>query len=342
MAIYLGELRPFAFNFVPQGWLECTGALLSPENNTALLSLLGDQRWRRRPFQTFRAARSWASPMEQTRPVPPAEAKQLRSSRPTSPAPRLRQLALQPLETKATVPPRTARREQVRSCMGTRLLRPSSTPRRGGKHNVLENCPPLPIGIGNVESFVNCLDRLVRQLRLLRHPCLRTRVTEEDSASDGTPFPSRTKPPHLPRARAFHVRFDKVLLCDGRRQANTPRCFQASYVQPMLKGIKLAAGATRQAQRPEGTDTLSEVLMNRRDRVFNLGSLRRGDPRAYHGVSSRSRCFANLPTISSTLINCPVSMPGHGVSALCRSQARRLFKSSGQNGHVPHCNGLAS
>jgi microcystin-dependent protein len=38
---YLGEIRPFAFNFAPQGWAFCNGQLLPISQNTALFSLLG-------------------------------------------------------------------------------------------------------------------------------------------------------------------------------------------------------------------------------------------------------------------------------------------------------------
>lgn len=38
---FLGELRPFAFNFPPRGWAYCNGQLLSIAQNTALFSLLG-------------------------------------------------------------------------------------------------------------------------------------------------------------------------------------------------------------------------------------------------------------------------------------------------------------
>lgn len=38
---FLGELRPFAFNFAPRGWALCHGQLLSITQNQALFSLLG-------------------------------------------------------------------------------------------------------------------------------------------------------------------------------------------------------------------------------------------------------------------------------------------------------------
>ena len=38
---YIGEIRPFAFNFAPAGWATCNGQLLPIAQNTALFSLLG-------------------------------------------------------------------------------------------------------------------------------------------------------------------------------------------------------------------------------------------------------------------------------------------------------------
>lgn len=38
---YIGEIRPFGFNFAPQGWAQCNGQLLSIAQNTALFSILG-------------------------------------------------------------------------------------------------------------------------------------------------------------------------------------------------------------------------------------------------------------------------------------------------------------
>ena len=38
---YIGELRCFGFNFVPQDWAACNGQLLPINQNTALFSLLG-------------------------------------------------------------------------------------------------------------------------------------------------------------------------------------------------------------------------------------------------------------------------------------------------------------
>ena len=38
---FLGEVRPFGFNFAPNGWAFCNGQLLSISQNTALFSILG-------------------------------------------------------------------------------------------------------------------------------------------------------------------------------------------------------------------------------------------------------------------------------------------------------------
>jgi microcystin-dependent protein len=38
---YLGEIRPFGFNFAPKGWALCAGQILPISQNTALFSLLG-------------------------------------------------------------------------------------------------------------------------------------------------------------------------------------------------------------------------------------------------------------------------------------------------------------
>jgi microcystin-dependent protein len=38
---FLGEIRPFPFNFAPRGWAFCNGQILSISQNTALFSLLG-------------------------------------------------------------------------------------------------------------------------------------------------------------------------------------------------------------------------------------------------------------------------------------------------------------
>lgn len=38
---FLGEIRPFAFNFAPQGWAQCAGQLLPIAQNTALFAILG-------------------------------------------------------------------------------------------------------------------------------------------------------------------------------------------------------------------------------------------------------------------------------------------------------------
>ncbi len=38
---FLAEIRPFPFNFAPQGWALCNGQILPISQNTALFSLLG-------------------------------------------------------------------------------------------------------------------------------------------------------------------------------------------------------------------------------------------------------------------------------------------------------------
>jgi microcystin-dependent protein len=38
---FLGEVRPFPYNFAPRGWAFCQGQILSISQNTALFSLLG-------------------------------------------------------------------------------------------------------------------------------------------------------------------------------------------------------------------------------------------------------------------------------------------------------------
>ena len=38
---YVGEIRMFAGTYAPKGWAFCTGALLTPSQNTWLYSLLG-------------------------------------------------------------------------------------------------------------------------------------------------------------------------------------------------------------------------------------------------------------------------------------------------------------
>jgi microcystin-dependent protein len=38
---FIGEVRPFGFNFNPRGWAFCQGQLLAISSNTALFSLLG-------------------------------------------------------------------------------------------------------------------------------------------------------------------------------------------------------------------------------------------------------------------------------------------------------------
>ena len=38
---FIGEIRPFGFNFAPRGWAFCDGQLLPISQNTALFSILG-------------------------------------------------------------------------------------------------------------------------------------------------------------------------------------------------------------------------------------------------------------------------------------------------------------
>jgi microcystin-dependent protein len=38
---FIGEIRPFGFNFAPVGWAQCNGQLLPIAQNTALFSILG-------------------------------------------------------------------------------------------------------------------------------------------------------------------------------------------------------------------------------------------------------------------------------------------------------------
>lgn len=38
---FIGEIRPFGFNFAPRGWAQCNGQLLPISQNTALFSILG-------------------------------------------------------------------------------------------------------------------------------------------------------------------------------------------------------------------------------------------------------------------------------------------------------------
>jgi microcystin-dependent protein len=40
---FLGEIRPFSFNFVPTGWMACAGQLLPIQQYSALFALLGTQ-----------------------------------------------------------------------------------------------------------------------------------------------------------------------------------------------------------------------------------------------------------------------------------------------------------
>ena len=39
---YIGEIRPFSFQFAPRGWAHCDGQLLSIAQNTVLFSLIGN------------------------------------------------------------------------------------------------------------------------------------------------------------------------------------------------------------------------------------------------------------------------------------------------------------
>lgn len=38
---FIGEIRPFAFNYAPYGWATCDGQIMQIQQNTALFSLLG-------------------------------------------------------------------------------------------------------------------------------------------------------------------------------------------------------------------------------------------------------------------------------------------------------------
>jgi microcystin-dependent protein len=38
---FIGEIRAFSFDFVPQGWALCNGALVSVMENQALFALIG-------------------------------------------------------------------------------------------------------------------------------------------------------------------------------------------------------------------------------------------------------------------------------------------------------------
>jgi len=40
---FLGEIRPFSFNFAPKGWAMCNGQILPINQYAALFSLLGTQ-----------------------------------------------------------------------------------------------------------------------------------------------------------------------------------------------------------------------------------------------------------------------------------------------------------
>ena len=43
MEPFIGEIRPFAFEMNPRGWLPCDGRILNVQGNTALYALLGNQ-----------------------------------------------------------------------------------------------------------------------------------------------------------------------------------------------------------------------------------------------------------------------------------------------------------
>jgi len=40
---YIGEIRPFAGNFAPEGWAECNGGLFPTQGYVAAFALLGDR-----------------------------------------------------------------------------------------------------------------------------------------------------------------------------------------------------------------------------------------------------------------------------------------------------------
>lgn len=40
---YIGEIRPFGFNFPPQDWASCTGTLISVNQNPTLYAVIGNQ-----------------------------------------------------------------------------------------------------------------------------------------------------------------------------------------------------------------------------------------------------------------------------------------------------------
>jgi microcystin-dependent protein len=40
---FVGQIQPFGFGFAPRNWAQCTGQILSIQQNTALFSLLGTQ-----------------------------------------------------------------------------------------------------------------------------------------------------------------------------------------------------------------------------------------------------------------------------------------------------------
>lgn len=53
MDAYIGEIRAFAFGFVPEGWYICNGQELSAPGNAALYSIIGNT-WGGTPNQTFK------------------------------------------------------------------------------------------------------------------------------------------------------------------------------------------------------------------------------------------------------------------------------------------------
>jgi microcystin-dependent protein len=40
---FTGQIQPFGFGFAPRNWAQCTGQILSIQQNTALFALLGTQ-----------------------------------------------------------------------------------------------------------------------------------------------------------------------------------------------------------------------------------------------------------------------------------------------------------
>lgn len=53
MDAFIGEIRPFPFGFVPQGWYACNGQELSAPGNPALYSIIGNT-WGGTPNQSFK------------------------------------------------------------------------------------------------------------------------------------------------------------------------------------------------------------------------------------------------------------------------------------------------